>query len=198
MLFRPRVAWQASRTRFDVSVRATGTASLSWGHLPRPGPAVPAPLRLVGMDRSHAPYMHLRPGKPRRRRRMFRTAKLNIVGWAAVVGSCLAAAGLGFVTGRLLGLPIAVIAPAAALLPLAVLAAADRRKWRAMLAGYGWGGTEAEVSAVVAELLRRGVVANVAIWGEDESASLQYRNADTKAVETVLAQHGIPPIDHRL
>jgi len=129
---------------------------------------------------------------------MFRTARLNIVGWAAVVGSCLAAAGLGFAAGRLFGLPIAVTASAGALLPLALLVAADRRKWRAMLAGYGWGGTEAEVSAVAAELLRRGVVANVEIWGEDESVSLQYRNADAGVVATVLAELGIPPIDHWL
>jgi len=129
---------------------------------------------------------------------MFRTARLNIVGWAAVLGSCLAAAGLGFAAGRLSGLPIAVTAPAAALLPLVLLVAADRRKWRAMLAGYGWGGTEAEVSAVAAALLRRGVVANVEIWGEDESASLQYRNADADVVATVLAEYGIPGMDHWL
>ena len=129
---------------------------------------------------------------------MFRTARLNIVGWAAVLGSCLAAAGLGFAAGRLSGLPIAVTAPAAALLPLVLLVAADRRKWRAMLAGYGWGGTEAEVSAVAAALLRRGVVANVEIWGEDESASLQYRNADADVVATVLAEYGIPCMDHWL
>ena len=129
---------------------------------------------------------------------MFRTARLNIVGWAAVVGSCLAAAGLRFAAGRLFGLPIAVTAPAAALLPLVLLVAADRRKWRAMLAGYGWGGTEAEVSAVAAALLRRGVVANVEIWGEDESASLQYRNADADVVATVLAEYGIPGMDHWL
>ena len=63
-----------------------------------------------------------------------------------------------------------------------------------MLTAHGWGGTEAEVSAVAAELLRRGVVANVEIWGEDESASLQYRNADADVVATVLAEQGIPPL----
>jgi len=129
---------------------------------------------------------------------MFRTAKLNMVGRAAVVGSCLAAAGLGFGAGQLVGLPIVVTASAGGLLPLALLVAADRRKWRAALTAYGWGGTEAEVSAVVAELLRRGVVANVEIWGEDESVSLQYRNADAGVVATVLAEHGIPPIDQWL
>ena len=147
------------------------------------------------MDRPDAPYMPLRLGKPRRRRGMFRTAKLNIVGRAAVMGSCLIAAGLGFAVGRLSGLPVAVTAVVVGLLPLALLVAADRRKWRAMLTAYGWGGTEEEVSAVAAELLRRGVVASVEIWGEDDSVSLQYRNADAGVVATVLAQQGIPPKD---
>ena len=129
---------------------------------------------------------------------MFRTAKLNIVGSAAVVGSCITAAGLGFAAGRFFGLPVAVTASAGGLLPLAFLVAADRRKWRSMLAVYGWGGTATEVSAVATELLRRGVFANVEIYGEDESVSLQYRNGDAKVVETVLAEQGIPPIDHWL
>jgi hypothetical protein len=51
---------------------------------------------------------------------------------------------------------------------------------------------------VAAELLRRGVVANVEIWGEDESVSLQYRNADAGVVATVLAELGIPGMDHWL
>jgi hypothetical protein len=148
------------------------------------------------MDRPYAPYMRLRLGKPRRRRRMFRTAKLNMVGVAAVVGSCIAAAGLGFAAGRFFGLPVAVTASAGGLLPLAFLVAADRRKWRAMLAVYGWGGTAAEVTAVAAELLRQGVVANVEMNDEDESASLRYRNADADVVATVLAEFGIPGIDH--
>ena len=111
------------------------------------------------------------------------------------MGSCLIAAGLGFAVGRLSGLPVAVTAVVVGLLPLALLVAADRRKWRAMLTAYGWGGTEEEVSAVAAKLLRRGVVASVEIWGEDDSVSLQYRNADAGVVATVLAQQGIPPKD---
>ena len=142
--------------------------------------------------------MPLRPGKPRRRRQMFRTARLNMVGRAAVAGSCLAAAGLGFAAGRLSGLPVVVTASVGGLFPLALLVAADRCKWRASLTAYGWGGTETEVSAVAAELLRRGVVANVEIWGEDESASLQYRNADEGVVATVLAEQGIPPMNRWL
>ena len=149
------------------------------------------------MERRYAEYMPLRSGKPRRRRRILRTAKLNIVGVAAVVGSCLIAAGLGFAAGRFLGQPVAVTAIAGGLLPLALLVAVDRRRWRAMLAAYRWGGTADEVSAVAVELLHRGVVTNVEIQleGDDETASLWYRNADADALSTVLAEHGLPAID---
>jgi hypothetical protein len=51
---------------------------------------------------------------------------------------------------------------------------------------------------VATELLRRGVFANVEIYGEDESVSLQYRNADAGVVATVLAELGIPAMDHWL
>jgi hypothetical protein len=148
------------------------------------------------MERRYSSEAPLRPGKPPRRRRILRTAKLNIVGGAAVVGSCLAAAGLGFAAGRLLGLPGAVTASAGGLLPLALLVAVDRRRWRSMLASCGWGGTAAEVSAVAVELLRRGVVANVEINDDDETASLWYRNADADVVSTVLTERGLPAIGH--
>jgi hypothetical protein len=134
---------------------------------------------------------------PPRRRAIFHTARLNMVGGAAVVGTCLAAAGLGFAAGRLLGLPVAVTASAGGLLPLALLVGFDRRRWRGMLAAYGWGGTVAEVSSVAAELLRRGVVATVEVH-DDESTSLSYRNADAAVVSTVLEEHGVPAIDHGL
>ena len=147
------------------------------------------------MDRRYPEYMPLRSGKPPRRRGILRSAKLNIVGGTAVVGTCLAAAGLGFAAGRLLGLPVAVTASAGGLLPVALLAALDRRRWRSKLAGYRWGGTTAEVSAVAAELLRRGVVANVEVHDDDQSTSLWYRNADADVVLTVLAEHGVPAVD---
>ena len=151
--------------------------------------------RLAGMDRRYAEYMPLRSGKPPRRRGILRTAKLNMVGGAAVVGTCLATAGMGFVAGRFLGLPVAITASAGGVLPLVLLAGLDRRRWRAMLAGYGWGGTPAEVSAVAAELLLRGVVANVEVHDDDQSTSLWYRNADADVVLTVLAEHGVPAVD---
>ena len=146
------------------------------------------------MERHYPSEAPLRPGNPPRRRRILRTAKLNMVGGAAVLGSCLAAAGLGFTAGRLLGVPVAVTASVGGLLPLALLATVDRRRWKSMLASHGWGGTAAEVSAVAEELLRRGVVTNVEMNDDDETASLWYRNADADVVSTVLTERGLPTI----
>ena len=146
------------------------------------------------MERHYPSEAPLRPGNPPRRRRILRTAKLNMVGGAAVLGSCLAAAGPGFAAGRLLALPVAVTASAGGLLPLALLATVDRHRWKSMLTSYGWGGTAAEVTAVAVELLRRGVVVNVEINDDDETASLWYRNADADVVSTVLTEHGLPAI----
>ena len=70
-------------------------------------------FKLVIVGRRYAPYSPLTPGRARRRRRTLRTAELNLVGRAVVGGSRLAAAGLGFVAGRFLGLPAAATAASA-------------------------------------------------------------------------------------
>jgi hypothetical protein len=149
------------------------------------------------MDRPDTSYAQLSSGQAGHRRRILLAARLNIVGRAAVVGSCLVAAGLGFAAGRLLGLPVAITAPAGGMLPLALLVAVDRRRWSVMLVRYGWGGTPDEVSAVTADLVRRGVDANVEMDHDRESASLLYRNADAEVVSTVLTEHGVPAFRHR-
>ena len=128
--------------------------------------------KLVIVGRRYAPYSPLTPGRARRRRRTLRTAELNMVGKAVVGGSCLAAACLGFAAGRFLGFPAPVTAALGGLLPLALLVAVDRSRWKSMLVSHGWGGTAAEVSAVAADLVRRGVAANVEMQGEGETASL--------------------------
>ena len=139
-------------------------------------------------DAHEAPLMFRGVGP---RRSFVRTAQLNMVGRAALVGSCIAASSLGFAAGRFLGLPVAFTTSAAGLLPLAVVVAVDRRRWRSMLVGYGWGGTVAEVSAVAADLGLRGVAADVEGDDDGENASLRYRNADADVVRTVLADHGV-------
>ena len=63
-----------------------------------------------------------------------------------------------------------------------------------MNASYGWGGTAADVVAMAAELHRRGVVANVEINDDDETASHWYREADADVASTVLTEHGLPAI----
>lgn len=124
-----------------------------------------------------------------------RTVELNMGGRLALLGSCVAGGVVGFAVGRVLGLPGAVAASAVGLIPV-VVAALDRRRWRAMLAGYGWGGTAAEVSEVIAVLARRGVEAHVQLNGDGRSASLRYRHADRAVVSTVLADRGVPGVPH--
>ena len=50
---------------------------------------------------------------------------------------------------------------------------------------------------MAAELLLRGVVANVEVH-DDESTSHWYRNADADVVSIVLAEHGAPAVDYGL
>ena len=119
-----------------------------------------------------------------------------MVGRLVLLGSCVAGAGVGFAVGRVFGLPTAVASSAGGLIPVAVVVALDRRRWRAMLVGYGWGGTAAEVSEVAADLARRGVAAHVELDGDGESASLRYRNADGDVVSAVLAERGVPAVQH--
>lgn len=115
-----------------------------------------------------------------------------MVGRLALLGCCVVAAGVGFAVGRILGLPAAVAASAGGLMPIAVVVALDRRRWRTMVTGYGWGGTAAEVSEVVADLARRGVEAHVRLNDDGRSASLRYRHADAAVVSTVLADRSVP------
>ncbi len=66
-----------------------------------------------------------------------RTAQLNLVGWSALLGACLGAAGLGLAAARLTPLPPRArlkfaVAPVVAL--VVALVVADRRRWAAIQA----------------------------------------------------------------
>ncbi len=144
------------------------------------------------MDRRLQPYAPLRAGRrPRWRRHLLRTARLNAAGRAALVGGCAAAGGLGWALGRLPAVPAGLSVPVGGLLPLLLVVGADRRRWRAMRTGYGWGGTPDQVAAVVADLAERGVRATTELSADGTQGSLRYRNADARAVRVVLAEHGV-------
>ncbi|MDN5795290.1 MAG: hypothetical protein L0H79_05995 [Intrasporangium sp.] len=136
-----------------------------------------------------------------------RTAQLNAVGWAALLGLCAAAAGVGFAILRWTGLP-SWPGVALALAPLGAVVLADRKRWAGMTTGFGWGGSPDDVAGVVAALRSEGVSASVELdgpaldtWVElgvlpagvsmPETASLTYRNRDARRVQAVLRRRGI-------
>ena len=81
-----------------------------------------------------------------RRHYWLRTAQLNAVGWAALVGACLMAAAVGVAAAWAIDVPRwwgAVFG----VLPLGAVFLLDRRRWAAMETSYGWGGSAATLRA---------------------------------------------------
>lgn len=161
-------------------------------------------------SRGHAEYSvaPLRHGRGFRRP-WLRTAQLNVVGWAALLGACVAAAGVGVVVARVLRLP-GWSGAALAVVPLGAVALADRRRWAAMETSFGWGGSADDVARIASALEAQGIATGISAdataaeeWGEPvglgpgdpmtHTASLSYRNRDAKTVEAMLRAHGIEP-----
>jgi hypothetical protein len=142
-----------------------------------------------------------------------RTAKLNAVGWAALLGGCFVAAAVGVAAAWAIAVPLwwgAVLG----VIPLVAVFLLDRRRWAAMETGFGWGGSVPEVTRIASELAALGVVVQVRPeppterWHEPpyeggvreevhmdpalQTASLSYRNRDTKTVASTLRAHDLP------
>ena len=165
------------------------------------------------MVKSGASAEYLEPSggcRRRRRRSWLRTARLNVVGWSALVGACLVAAALGLVSVTALGWPRSLGA-ACAVIPVAGVVFADRRRWARMETGFGWGGSMEEVTRIADELEAEGVHARVSpeavgsAWDDradsppdraaGETAFLEYRNRDAEVVMRKLREHGVHPPD---
>lgn len=143
-----------------------------------------------------------------RRRSWLRTARLNVVGWSALLGTCLVVAALGIVTATAVGWPRALGA-AAAVIPVAMVVFADRRRWARMETSVGWGRSTEEVARIADELEAEGVYARVrseapgSPWrvraeppsdkAEATTAALEYRNGDVDVVRKKLREHGVRP-----
>ena len=100
----------------------------------------------------------LRPG--RRRHHWLRTAQLNAVGWAALLGVCLVAAAVGVAAAGLIAGPRgwgAILG----VLPLGVVVLLDRRRWASMEASFGWGASEVDVARIASELADHGVITKI-------------------------------------
>ena len=77
----------------------------------------------------------LAEGRPRRRRHLFRTARLNAAGWTALVGASLASAAVGAALALLAGLSWWIGALVGLPLVLVVLLLLDRRRARRIVRG---------------------------------------------------------------
>jgi hypothetical protein len=124
-------------------------------------------------------------GRPRRRRHLFHSARLNAVGWAALTAASVVSAALGAALATLAGVTPWIGAVVGLPLVVLVLLALDRRRTRLGHVGFGWTDDVAEVEAVADELRRRGVEVGV----DRDAPSLTFRRRDQRVVAEVL---GLP------
>jgi hypothetical protein len=140
----------------------------------------------------HRSVAYVSSRRIRRHRGLFRTAQLNIVGWAAAAGLCLAGVGIGVASTRASGVAAWVAAPAGGAAVLLVVVAADRRKWGTMETGYGWTEDAVEVERV-ADLIERDGVTVRMDTDELGQKMLRYFNRDGRRVGRILRRAGIAP-----
>jgi hypothetical protein len=126
------------------------------------------------------------------RRELFRTAQLNMVGWAAVAGLCVAGAATGLAAARLTGTPAWITAPVGSAAAFAALLAADRHKWAGMPTTYAWTDDPAEVLHL-ASLLRRAGIDVSADTDDGEQPTLHYLNRDHRRVARAFHDAGLQP-----
>ena len=180
----------------------------------RPSRAVALPRCCSWLDREATASTRppLRHGRGTRHH-WLRTAQLNAVGWAALIGLCLVAAAAGVATAWAIGVPrwsgVSLGVP-----PLGGVVPLDRRRWAAAMdTSVGWGGSEADVARIASEPAKRGVTTRVRTepptegWPEPAygrggredpqggpalpTASLSYRDRDATAAGATLRAHGI-------
>jgi hypothetical protein len=129
----------------------------------------------------------LTAGRRRRRLRLFNNARLNWVGWTALLASSLVSAALGALVASAVGAPRCLGAAVGLPLVLLVLVAMDRRRtWRGSCQ-FGWTESLAEVIAAAETLRQQDVEVTV---NEDDYPSLTFRRRDQRAVAAAL---GFPP-----
>lgn len=125
----------------------------------------------------------LTAGRRRRRWHLFNNARLNWVGWTALLGASLVSAALGALVASTVGAPPWLGAAVGLPLVLLVLVATDRRRtWRGSCQ-FGWTESLAEVAAAAETLRQQGVEVTV---HEGDYPSLTFRRRDRRAVAAAL------------
>lgn len=143
------------------------------------------------MKRFHS-SAYLSSRKPRHPPELFRTAQLNVVGWAAVAGLCAVGATAGLAAARVTGTAPWIAVPAGGAAALAGLVAADRRKWRAMPTTYAWTDDVNSIQHIADVLTRAGVAVTVEVDDFDQP-KLQYLNRDHRQIRRTFRNAGLPP-----
>jgi hypothetical protein len=136
---------------------------------------------------STGPSAHLSRGRVRARS-FLRTARLNVVGYAALIGACLVAAVGSASALRTTGWPPVLRAAVGPVVVVLVLVAADRRKWSRMETSFSFTDDPAELRTVADRLLAQGLPVRVE---EDQGPAITYRHRDARRVHAALRQLGI-------
>ena len=140
------------------------------------------------MRRRYAEYGPLTSG--RAHRHLLRTARLNLVGWLALLLLCAMAGTVAALLGNAVGWPWWVTGACAVLLVLAGVVGLDRRRWAGMSTSFSWTDDPAEVGTVVEALRQRGLPVEMIIDPDDGTPRLSCRNRHAKRVQALIATLG--------
>lgn len=138
---------------------------------------------------AHRSSVYLPSGRLADRPELFRTVKLNAVGWAAVAGLCAAGAAAGLAAARVAGVPPWVAGPTGAVVAFAAVLVADRRRWAGMTVSYAWTDDPAEVEHLAGLLQDAGVDVSV----DPDQPCLYHRNRDRRRIVRAFRDEGLEP-----
>jgi hypothetical protein len=137
---------------------------------------------------STGPSARLSPGRVRARP-FLRTARLNAVGYSALVGACLVAAVVSALALRATGWPQGLRAGVGPLVVVLALLGADRRKWARMETSFSFSDDARDLRSIADRLAAQNLPATVEVDGR--VLVLRYRNGDAARVHAALDGLGI-------
>lgn len=147
------------------------------------------------MDRGTSSYAPLTRHRVPRRPRLFKSVRLNAIGWLALVGACLLSGAVFAVVGYLIGISWVAPAVIGVFTALVVLVILDRRRHGAGWANYSWTDDESEKATVVVALRATGVEAQLDSWNGEPPFAVHIHRRDEKSLNRILDQLGIAPFE---
>jgi hypothetical protein len=134
------------------------------------------------------PTGDLRPYRPRPRP-WLRTARLNAVGYAALLAACLLAGVVTAVVLRATGWPLPLRAALGPMVVVLALVVGDRRKWSRTETSFSFSDDSTDMRSVAARLAAQNLPVTVDVAGR--VLVLRYRNGDRGRVHAALHSLGI-------